>query len=221
MLKELERIGILAPGSHTEKIIRSAGYTPFKCACERSKIDGRVVKIAFLPSMTKEFLYGKGRGPHSVNEFNATAFLQHIFAKLKKEILETTRKALRTAISTPPYPELTEAEWLTAWQLISEKYIVFCLEDKRPLVIYPQNAARVIGEICPEADFTVILLGKNTYRALFVDPATDSYPAVDRLYMDIFDIEYDQAGDQIEIISRFICSRLKKWIPASLDPISQ
>ena len=221
LLKELARIGILAPGSHTEEIIRSGRYTPSKCTCKRSQNDGRIVKIALLPSMTKEFLYGKGHGPLSVNGFKATEFLQHIFAKLKKEILETTRKNLRMTLSKPPYPVLTETEWLTVWQLISEKYIVFCLEDKRPLVVYPQNAQKVMDEVCPEANFTVILLGKNTYRALFIDPATDSYPAVDRLYMDIFDIEYDQAGDQIETISRFICSRLKKWIAASLAPATQ
>jgi len=65
-----------------------------------------------------------------------------------------------------------------------------------------------IREVCPEADFTVILLGKNTYRAIYVDPVRDIYPSVNRLYLDIMDIEYNQAGEEIDTISQFICVRL-------------
>jgi len=86
--------------------------------------------------------------------------------------------------------------------------ITFYVENERPLVIYPENASQVIGEVCPEADFTVILLGKNIYRAIFFDPPNDLYPSVNRLYMDIMDIEYHQGGEEIDTISQFICSRL-------------
>ena len=86
------------------------------------------------------------------------------------------------------------------------------MENQRPLVIYPENASEVIGEICPEADFTVILMGKNIYRAIFFDPSKDSYPSVNRIYLDIMDIEYNQAGEEIDLISQFICSRLKNRI---------
>ena len=46
----------------------------------------------------------------------------------------------------------------------------------RPVTIYPENADRVIGQLCPNADFTVILMGKNVYRAIFIDPESDIYP---------------------------------------------
>ena len=91
------------------------------------------------------------------------------------------------------------------------------MEDKRPLVIYPENASRVIREVCPKADFTVILLGKNIYRAIYFDPAKDIYPSVNRLYIDIFDIQYHQAEEEIDQISQFICSRLRHRLTALMD----
>ena len=51
----------------------------------------------------------------------------------------------------------------------------FCT-PARPMTIHPGNADRVIDQLCPGADFTVILMGKNVYRAIFIDPALDISP---------------------------------------------
>ena len=167
--------------------------------------------------MTKEFIFGKNNPSLSEYGFKPTEFLEDIFIKLKKEIFKTTRENLKRELSKPPYPKLTERQWHKLWHQLSQKDIAFCVQNKRPLVIYPENATKVIREVSPEADFTVILLGKNTYRAIYFDPAKDLYPSVNRLYMDIMDIQYNQVGEEIAIISQFICSRLKNRMTLLID----
>ena len=67
----------------------------------------------------------------------------------------------------------------------------------------------MIRDVCPGADFTVILLGKNIYKSIYFDKTRDVYPFVDRLYIDIMDIKHSETEDETEKISEFICSRLK------------
>lgn len=212
LVSELEKTGILKMGSFTRGIARSANNGDLKCNFNGFGKQKDAVKIAILPSMTKEFVFGNNHTTLSVYGFKPTELLKGIFARLKAQILEATRKNLRKIVSKPPYPRLSDSEWAALWLTISEEYIAFCAEDRRPLVIYPENASKVIGEVSPQADFTVILMGKNVYRAIFFEPAKDGYPAVNRMYIDIMDMEYNQAGEEIETISHFICSRLKPRI---------
>ncbi len=212
LLKALGETGVFVSGELTESIIQAARYTPFRCKPMDFGENHDAIRIAFLPSMTKEFVYGKDAASLSRHGFKPTEFLDGIFNKLKMEILETTRETLKRKLSKPPYPKLTERRWAKLWQQLKKRDIAFYVENERPLVIYPENAAQVIGEVCPEADFTVILMGKNIYRAIFFNPLNDLYPSVNRLYMDIMDIEYHQGGEEIDAISRFICSRLMNRI---------
>ena len=179
------------------------------------------VRIAFLPSMTKEFIFGKNQASLSEFGFKPTEFMEEIFIKLKNEILKTTRESLKRNLSKPPYPKLTEPQWHELWHALSQHDIAFYIENRRPLVIYPENASKVIREVCPEADFTVILQGKNTCRALYFDPARDLYPSVNRLYIDIMDIQYHQVEEEIAIISQFICSRLKNHIAVLIERMTE
>ena len=208
LLKELGETDVFASGKLTESIVQSARYTPFRCRPMGPGGNPDAVRIAFLPSMTKEFVYGKDAASLSRHGFKPTEFLDEIFNNLKTEILEATRETLKRKLSKPSYPKLSKRRWAKLWQELMKHNITFYVENERPLVIYPENASQVIGEVCPEADFTVILLGKNIYRAIFFDPPNDLYPSVNRLYMDIMDIEYHQGGEEIDTISQFICSRL-------------
>ena len=212
LLKELKKTDILDAGGLVKEIIQSANYNGLRCDFGDHKENREGVRISFLPSMTKEFVYGNRIPSLSKYGFKPTKLLDKIFMELKEKILDRTRLTLKKMVSKPTYPELGKAEWLRLWWQISHKYIHFYVENQRPLVIYPENASEVIGEICPEADFTVILMGKNIYRAIFFDPSKDSYPSVNRIYLDIMDIEYNQAGEEIDLISQFICSRLKNRI---------
>ncbi|MDX2454621.1 hypothetical protein, partial [Desulfosarcina sp.] len=81
--------------------------------------------------------------------------------------------------------------------------LVFYTPD-RPVTIHPDNADRVVGQLCPEADFTVILLGKNVYRAIFIDPESDIYPYKNWIYLDVSDVHYQQIDHEIDTIVRAI-----------------
>jgi hypothetical protein len=70
----------------------------------------------------------------------------------------------------------------------------------RPVTITPENADRVIGQLCPRADFTVILLGKNVYRAIFIDPQADIPPHKNHIFLDVDDVRYQQIDDEIAAI---------------------
>ena len=67
----------------------------------------------------------------------------------------------------------------------------------------------------------MILLGKNTYRAIYFDPTRDIYPSVNRLYLNIMDIEYNQAQEEIDTISQFICSRLENRITLLIENMAE
>jgi hypothetical protein len=46
-----------------------------------------------------------------------------------------------------------------------------------------------------KADFALILLGKNVYRAIHIDPENDIYPHEKRIYLDVDDVRYQQIDD--------------------------
>jgi hypothetical protein len=222
LLKELKATNVLASGHMTDRIIQSSHYyPPSQCESMNLSESSNAVRIALLPSMTREFIYGKEASSLSEYGFKPTEFLERIFIKVQKEIHEATLKAIKKVFSKPPTTELTNPQWHELWQRLTRKDIAFYVENKRPLVIYPENAAKLIREVCPEADFTVILMGKNIYRAIYFDPTKDAYPFVNRIYIDIMDVEYDQAGEEIEIIGQFICSRLQDRIRMMIDHMTK
>jgi hypothetical protein len=103
------------------------------------------------------------------------------------QVLKTVRTAIRDELNRrPDLPALAPRP-------------VFFVPD-RPVTIYPDSAERVIGQLCPTADFTVILLGKNVYRAVFIDPDTDIYPHKKWLYLDIDDVRYGHTDADIETV---------------------
>jgi hypothetical protein len=103
------------------------------------------------------------------------------------QVLKTVRTAIRDELNLRPVLPT------------SAPRPVFFIPD-RPVTIYPENADRVIGQLCPTADFTVILLGKNVYRAVFIDPDTDIYPHKRWLYLDVDDVRYGHTDADIGTI---------------------
>jgi hypothetical protein len=70
----------------------------------------------------------------------------------------------------------------------------------RPVTIHPGNAERVMGQLCPDAVITVILMGKNVYRAVYIDTETDIFPAKNCIYLDVSDVRYNQVDHEIDTI---------------------
>ena len=68
------------------------------------------------------------------------------------------------------------------------------------------------------ADFTLILLGKNVYRAIYIDPENDIYPHEKRIYLDVDDIRYQQIDDEIDTIVNAVLPALTA---AASDPVPE
>ena len=71
-------------------------------------------------------------------------------------------------------------------------------------MVQPGNAEEVIQDVCPDADFVVIVTDKNLYLPMNVDEERDVYPHVPRVYLDMLDLRYGRVDDWIEEIAGFI-----------------
>jgi len=185
IVSTLRKIGVARPDAFTLAADLKASYDQLSSrSCARRK--NRPVIVAIVPAMipTPE--------PLASNETGSTPG-NHV-----QLVLETIRTAIKK--------ELNRRLDLSA---SSPRPVFFT--PKRPVTIYPENADRVIGQLCPTADFTVILLGKNVYRAVFIDPDTDIYPHKKWLYLDIDDVRYGQADADIETVAHAILPAIMAW----------
>ena len=64
---------------------------------------------------------------------------------------------------------------------------------------------------CHDSDFNVIVLGKNVYLSMHILDV-DTFPHVNRLYLDMMDIQHGQADYEISQISMFVFNSLKPFI---------
>ncbi len=222
IVKAFNHVGAITGGEFEDKKIRDANYRNChcRCFCGSERIDA--VKILFLPSMMKEFYYGDMHKGLSRHGFKPTEFFKETTEKLRMEIYAAAKDRLekeivkqrrdRSQTGGPDRNGLTDQ--------IARENISFYIEDERPLVIYPGNAEQVIKEVCPEADFTVVILGANVYRSIYFDRARDVYPHVNRLYVDIMDVSHSDIQGEVEGISKFICSRLKDRLRRVVSELS-
>ncbi len=204
LVEAFSRIGVLEKEPLTQKLISQARYRGTPCRPMTTPTGRKSVTIAFLPSMTKEFKPG-------ATDFNPTDAYIAAVENLKAEILAACRRiALHTFNQQPsnlaghPDPDFEKRldERLT-------REIAFQTLDTQPLVIYPENAVKVIRETCPGADFVVILLGRNVYQAMHIKPARDIYPAANRVYLDITDVKHSQVSAEIAEIGGFLYQKIK------------
>ncbi|MFH2220539.1 MAG: hypothetical protein ABII68_12895 [Pseudomonadota bacterium] len=201
------RVGAVEGDDFIKDAIRKANYKKYPCRHFGGSYSNDAVKISILPSMTKEFLYGDSSNGLSHYGFKPTEHFNDMTNKLKNEILDATRAIARREIGKGKI-ELNEKAWAGLWEQIVKEKIAFYVEDEKPLVIYPSNAQQVVRDVCPSADFTVILLDKNVYLSLFIDKEKDIYPHVNRLYMDIMDVKYSMTQDDVDRIGEFIYLKL-------------
>lgn|GEM_PF-370254 len=214
LIKAFYDIGAIEGGEFVKQRIREAKYKKYQCRHFAGSDNRDALKILILPSIMREFYHGDPVRSLSQHDFKPTEFFDEMVKKLREDILTATKTRLRKEVIhlRKGKPEISVSQWDKLWTRIAEENISFYIEDERPLVIYPENAEQVIRDVCPEADFTVILLGRNIYKSIFFDKTRDDYPFVDRLYIGLMDIQHSETKDETEKISEFICSRLKDRI---------
>ena len=210
LVKALYELGALQMDPFVKHKIQAANYRAYACAAPADPDHEFTVRLAILPSIMGEFNYGNDMPSKNITGFEPSALLNDVIKKLKRDIRATLFTFIEEIIKAGDLIKVsdTEAEADALPSLMAEHFLTFFVQDSRPLVIVPTNAQQVKVEICPQADFTVILLDKNVYLAIHFDETTDIYPAVPWLYTDLMDVKYDQYRDQLDLIGRVILDRL-------------
>ena len=186
LVSTLRRIGVVEQDAFTLSADQSANYRRWACPSGKP-LQPSPVTIAILPSMNPMF----DASPGPAGAVTPSRDYQTIVDHLKKAILdELDRKRLDADPSAR----------------IEQRPVFFT--PGRPMAIHPGNAGRVIEDVCPKADFALILLGKNVYRAIHIDPENDIYPHEKRIYLDVDDVQYQQIDDDIDTIVNAIMPAL-------------
>ena len=166
------------------------------------------VKIALLPSLISNF---QSRSDPEGQLMPDEAY-RKTTGKFRDKILAAVEHRMKTAYPEMdrPSPRTGTVSRKSVWRDFVRENLMIIDRWPRPFVIHPDNADERIRDLCPDADFSVIILGKNVYRSIYFDEKKDVYPAVNRLYLDFLDIRYSQVSDEIDQISRFVVDRLKE-----------
>jgi hypothetical protein len=73
----------------------------------------------------------------------------------------------------------------------------------------------VLADVCPHADYVIIVLGENVYRAVDFDPRRDAYPFVNRFYIDIADVRHEQIETELDQIAEAIFATIVERLAQS------
>ena len=212
LVAALYRIGVIEMDKFVEKMIEKANYKQYPCRHLAGSQRKDAVMISVLPSMIKEFEYDDSFQSNYKYGFKPTDLYTRMLNRLKNMILERTKSLIEkeNQCNNNGLTNISEKARDAFWEKIVTEKIAFYTQDQRPLVIYPGNEQQVIQEVCPETDFSVIILGKNVYLSLYFDENKDNYPRRNSIYLDIIDLKYNQVGEEIDRISRFIVSKLRE-----------
>jgi len=216
LVKALYDAGAVVEDGVVKEKISQAGFHAYPCRHFQGSDRPNATKICVLPSLTDEFIHGRSTDDPLSDDFEPTDFLLEMIRKLVREIEAATKKCMgkKLIFSEDSDVAIKRSQWETLWPRIARRYLGAYVVDHRPLVIYPENAAQSVQEICPQADFTVIILGKNVYKSIYFDRKADCYPAVNRIYLDIMDIKHSRTEEDVQAAACFISERIADRILA-------
>jgi hypothetical protein len=212
LIRAYEQIGLIEKGSLTRRARRRTSYAKYRLVPHPKLSPQRAIRIAILPSITREFKFGGSYPDPYAYGFKPTAVYREVVEKLKRAILTSTHNILKAQYNQNPWPIPVTVGEDHAEVLLSlaEEAIAFENHDRRPLVISPQNVRECIGQISPDADLAVIILGKNVYRSMSFDPEPEEYEKPAYRFLDIMDIRYDQIQSEVDAIGRMVVARIPR-----------
>jgi len=216
LVEALYGVGAIQLDEFAEEKISQANYRPFPCRHLQGSQRPDAVKICLIPSMTDEFVRRPPASPQIPGGFQSSDFFIQMVRKMAKDIETATKQCVEKDISPAvTTSSATQDDWSQrVWPNLSSTYLGFYVADQRPYALYPENAARAVEDICPGADFAVIILGRNVYKSIFFDPETDIYPAVNRIYVDITDIRRSQTEESARSVGCFASGRITERLLA-------
>ena len=209
----LYRIGAVSMDTYVREKIQSARYSAFALEQGQKRNDKKSVQVTILPSIVKSFVHRSIDTDAYPNGFMPEETYTEIIETFQNVMIGLLQKLVMTQmfgdLVTKDSDEQKRRD-VRVKEFIETHLDVRSIKQ-RPLVIYPENADRVIQDVCPDSDFNVIVLGKNVYLSMQM-LAVDTYPHVNRMYLDIVDIRHGQVNYEISQISMFVFNRLKPLI---------
>ena len=209
----LYRVGVVNLDDFVKQKISQAQYPNCGCQATPSHDVGKVVKIVILPSITMAFEYQNVNKETYDFGFKPTDNYIQASQGIQDKILHTTQQLVKAQMLSrePQKNSSAVMDYDELAKKFAAEHVEFVNLDKRPFVIYPENANDVMHSICPDADFSIIILGENVYLS-FNTNEVDIYPNVNRIYLDIMDIRHAQVNYELSQISMFIFKKLKDMI---------
>ncbi len=224
------RIGFYRADPLTAEISRRASYRHFGVRSDRRSSRGQSVDIVVLPSLTQKFEFGGNYAKPYIYGFKPSASYLQAAETLRREILDRSADLLIAELkNNGKASAINEQSWMALWENVYVPLIRFELFERRPLTIYPENADRLVKEICPAADLVIILLGDGMERVIDGSLPADDFSLTGRLYFNMDDIRYYKENDKIDEMSRRIVKRLltspistgEPAAPAPVDPANR
>lgn len=218
LINAFYKTGVIERDDFVLEMISKANYKKYSCRYFRGAQKKDAIKISILPSLISEFNcginefdygdYNRGRYKHG---FKPTRFYNEMVDKLINKILDATKFLIKKEINKNKDNtiKIKGKKWDALWKKIVNENIGFYNEDERPLVLYPGNADQVSGDVCPGADVSIILMGKDVYLSIDFESEKYDFPHTNRIYLDIIDVKYSMVEEEIAAVSRFIFSKLK------------
>lgn len=209
----LYRIGAISMDPFVNNKIETANYngTDLKTASHNEPSDK--VRVAILPSFVKSFEQQKDQSNNTSYKLVSQQTYQDLTSNIQQKMMQLLQKLVRAHMFPEKQAENTKQNDQQVKQFI-DTHLDILLFNQRPLVVHPGNAESVIQNVCPDADFNMIILGENVYLSMHISDV-DAFPHVNRIYLDIMDIRHNQADYEISQISMFVFNKLKTFIEPS------
>jgi hypothetical protein len=209
----LYRVGVVNPDNFVKEKISRARYQADGFTARSPQKDSGTLKISILPSITKAFEYQNIDATTYPSGFKPNKKYAEASQEVQEKILNLTQQLVKVQLmSRGPTQHSPGSNYDALAKRFVDEHLEFLNHDRRPFVIYPENADRMIESICPEAAFTIIILGENVYLSLNINEV-DSYPNVNRVYLDIQEIRHSQVDYELSQVSMFVYNKLKTLIP--------
>ena len=215
IVEMLYRIGAVSMDSYVLEKIQSARYRDSEFEQGRERPDKKSVQVAVLPSVVKSFAYQS----IDIGAYPSGFMPEETYAEATKTFEKTMIGLLQKLIMAQMFGDAVaeDSDEQKRRNALVKEFIEAHLDVKsmnqRPFVIYPENAEKVIQDVCHDSDFNVIVLGRNVYLSMHILDV-DTFPHVNRVYLDVSDIVHGQADYEISPISMFVFNRLKSLIPS-------
>jgi hypothetical protein len=194
----LYRMGALEDSLYTRTASRHARYTGVPLERRTLGVDSPdavSVRIAVLFSFTADFL------PKDEVERMDPYRRLHASDALRSLVSDMEEQLFTAVVSGLPEQESGSIS------------LVFLRSFERPLAVFPANFSTVVEAVCPDADYVLVLLGKDVYRSFDFGVESTQRLTARGAFVDVTDIAYGQWTMDLAAIGDAVRSHWKESPP--------